>query len=825
MPTLSFPADLPDTKIYSSPNSTYDWITRVHRHANKQRNVAELHYFRDSAWHIIPTDVAASSQHGVTLSETYQQPTTLECYLPDNEGYLTPENLNSPYNYNSSNAYEPLLDVARKIRLRVGVACYPNLAAGLTPSSTVASSPGSLSNLTDGNYADYTSALPASLAANWNLASAGYVDVTFDLSSSKYIHACAIRFGTKTGQYALPDSVQLQLSQDGTNYITYPARPVGGTLGDWEDSDDGLATEINLANIETNARYIRFHIVASSARSLSTDEILILGGGAAQLVGANLFTGYLGDELEFTPRGLARIRATDATQKAADNNEARLTAQFGALGNTTPPDIADIAYTLLTAQNYWRGTSGAYDAPFLSSEIGWTPSTNLTRFPIPLWQGQSNNIYGYVLELFHIIGWRLYVDGDGTWQASEPPYTQLQPDRILIAAPDGNNDVWDCTRHRTAKEMRNIVEVAAGKSKTGTAGANIELEPNSIARYGRRRNIITDPLAITADLRTKIAQSILRDYAWRLQTLSATLRPDFQTHIRTIHALRAPSRPALFARASTQTGAKRLGEYWSLHSLTHTITQAQWKADATYIPYVAFSIAPPNATSFLSFVGTTYATLTWAAYNPPRLAGFNTYISSVSEAGPFTKANTSLLTSTTAYTYNSLTTGNTYWAYVTSVDTRGHESVPSAILSCIAGTNTGASGTLAGWVVTDLAAAYNQIAGPDAGGYYTYEFYITWTSPPAGFKRMSLYFNIGSIPSSPTDRNSWSYQDEWHGAYIPPGLTWDRVTAAPLTWYGRFRTSMHLSSGTRVYWSMWTSTTTNGWHNPQQSNITYGTVP
>jgi hypothetical protein len=67
--------------------------------------------------------------------------------------------------------------------------------------------------------------------------------------------------------------------------------------------------------------------------------------------------------------------------------------------------------------------------------------------------------------------------------------------------------------------------------------------------------------------------------------------------------------------------------------------------------------------------------LTWTASTSANIAGYNVYRSTTS-GGPYTQLNASLLT-TTSYTDNSVTAGQTYYYVATSVDTSNDQSAYS----------------------------------------------------------------------------------------------------------------------------------------------------
>lgn len=819
--TIPNPNALTGTTIVQAADTASALAARVHRQAVAQFNALELWYYRDAAWHLFPTQIV--SNPGPKITRQYRQPSTLEGMIPDAGGLLYPKNLESAYNYNAAGGYDPLIDEARKVLLRVGCFCHYNLAAGLLPTVSIAATSGAPGTMTDGRLDDFKGGIPLSTGAQFETPDANPFTISLDLGSVQSINHAVARFGTKdTTLYTLPAGVQIQLSVDGATWSAYPVRPVGGTYGDWDDdTDGGRGVEAAFCDLDRPARYVRLVVTPQGANQfLALDEIAVYGGNAGTFVGANRFCGYLGDAVPLASDGKIRFTATGVEKRLADNNGVRLTAQFGQLG---PEELADIAYSLLTQPAYWRGAAGSYGGPVAPGEIGWTTGTNLTGLQFPVYQGQNNSELGYLYELFHEVGWLFEGDGNGVYIAREPVYKQRLPDRVFIADIDGN---WDARRtdiNLSGRDLRNVVRIDAGKVKDGGAGFR-ESEPNSIARYGERETDITDPIATTPELRLKIASQVLRDYAWRLNVLDVEIQPDFDTRLKVLHGFRDPGRNALYAKACGVAGSRRQASLWALDSFDETISVGEWTGQAHYIPYVPAALDPPVVISLQSTSGATGATLKWQSMaTVPRLQGFNVYFSTVGENGPFSQT---VLTGAPLTQYLSFPymVGEQVWAYVTSVDDRGMESAASSILTVLVGTAPDISGTLGGWIVTDLTAAFSQVSGPDAGGYYTYEFFISWTSPPAGFKRMALYFSPYTLPSNINDVNAWFYQDEWHGDYIPSGKMFDRITTGYLEWYGRFRVPAQIPPSNKVYWRMRTSTATTRWQDPQWSNACYGTV-
>jgi hypothetical protein len=796
---------------------------RTHRSANNQRNDVELWYLDTSnaTWYRFPRQPVMDSGLEPVMTRTYRQPTTLECRILDQNGVLTPENLNSPWNYNRAGAYDPLMDEARKILLRASVYSYDNLAAQIVPTSSLAPTSGVLAELTDGalgnilsSTANYVKFMPATGTA---------FEIVVDMGSLQQIHHLVIRFATQSGTCVLPSAVTVGTSEDNVTWLDQPARPVGGpgsvgvAPGDWADDYDGRTIDVSVTDIEQPGRYVRFTILPTSSVgiSLMIDELAVYAGGAGGPLGKNYFCGYLGDMLEFTPEGICRFRATSVEKKLADNNESRLTTRF------MNEDIGDIAWTILTQAPYWPGTGTEYDAPFTLAEVGWNYGVTLTGLLMPIWQGQGNSLYGYILDLFNEVGWMFYGDGNGVCQVLEPAFSQYLPDRVFIAALDGNNDVRDCVRQRTGKDMRNTVDISV--SDPGSSGASsIISDPTSAARYGHRRVTITDPVATTNQLRQAIANYILRDYRFRLQTLGNSINPDFDTQLRMIGAFRAPARPNLYGSATSLAGDMRLQELWALTSLEEHITPSTWYGNAQWIPYSPSGTDAPSDMTLSSPSASTYVVVGWDAVTDPHAETVNGYISTTSDITGFTPAfsvpaNVTILGSPTLSeaTITGLVNGEEVWIYLTTVDVLAQESLAGSIVGILVG---GGAASTSGWAITDLSAGFDSVTGPDGSGNFTYEVALTWTSPPNGCKRWEVYYSLGAEPANPNDMTKWKYTSSWRGQWQPPGTT--------LFWYARIQVNAELVTGTKIYIRMLTSdrNTSDGGVWPE-SNIVFVTIP
>jgi hypothetical protein len=809
--------DLNGSAITDASDADICLSAYVHRLSRYAENPVELWYRRDYTWHLFPEQPITGPDTGIELAQAYKQPSTLSFVLPDQFGYYARKNKQSPYNFNAAGAFDPLIDEARKIVCRVGTHCYTSLASGRTVTSSRAPSAGPLGVLTDGRLGNIANSISGYV--EFAPTDSTPIDLTVDLGAARDIKHCVIRFASYVGgssgtDFTLPSSVTVALSTDGVNYTSWPTRPVGGNgsstvePGDWTDSRQGTTVDVVFTDLRKSARFVRFRIVPTGAQTIGLDELAIYGGNAYRVFGCNVFTGFLGDTLDFSNTGKVTCVAVDVKKRLADNNDVFLTAAYRQT-SSGGIELGDIVYSLLTSTAYWKSVS-EYDQPFGAAEIGWNNGGGLTGLRYPLWQGQTNSMLGYCEELFGVVGWNFYADGEGDLQAAEPPFTQDYPDRVCVAANDGCYDVFECDRHATGKQMRNRVLVQTGTSKGAGSGTIVSFEPNSVARYGTRTTRITNPLASTIPLRQKVADHFLRDYAWNLETLTAGLRPTYGTRVKQIFGFRAPAKPNLYARASTATGKERLQELWSLVAITHRITYGQWLAQGEFIPYVTQAATAPNFTQ-LNIVGgdPTELTAIYGFITDVSVDHMNIYLSTVSENSGFALYSTGS-PSAGARILGPLTSGVQVWVYVTSVDVNGNESLPSAILTATPGFF---SQNITCYTITDFNVDSILSSGPDAQGYYTYQFLGTWTAPSCGFTQSYVGAFVGaSAPSNPDDRTgSWPLHDDswswWAPDRILAGKTWDNVTDGTLDFVFTMRSTSNLS-GLRIWFRIWNSSRT-----------------
>jgi len=792
---------LTGTQITETSTDILALAARVHRRAVQQEILPELWYYRDSAWSL--SDFQPTMNPPIRIAQEVNVAASCEIQLQDNNGYLTIQNQESSYNYNGSGAYDPFLDVNRKMLLRVGVKCFTNLSAGITPTASTAVTSGALANLTDGSFADFTGS-PTDIA-KWTLGSAGSVWIKVDLGASYTIRHAVARFGTKIGTYTLPTSVLVETSPDNSTWTAKkPLRPLSG---DYDDSYDGQSVEaivcdLNEHGASPSARYVRFTVACSAAQTFVLDQIVVYGSEAFTWTGRNLFCGYVGDDTRISPDGTVDLRLTDVLKKLADNFNAYVTPAF-VQDSSGGKDLAYITQTLLTSTGLWgRQAASGYDGVVSSSDIGWYGTTVGLTFPF--WQGSAGSMLAYVQGLWQGVGYNLYGDGNGKYQASPLLQDQLLPDRVFIADNDGNYDFRQFERNGIGRSLRNRIKVTTGQVAAGGGGITLD-DTASQSRFGVVTFVASDPiLAGTPPLLSKMAGRILRDYAWRDQTATAEVRPDFDTFVQRVYGFRASLRPSVYPKANTTMGSRRLGELWQITRLEHEISYGNWKADAQLIPYYAGGQDAPFLASVSSPTSTSLRA-TFTAISNSKVSSIEVWVSTAQNdpAFPFVLNNTiSNSGSPTTIDATGLTNGVRYFVYLKTKDYRGVESVPSNSLSCVVG---GTATDNSGWTVTDFSCTAETDSYDSVSGLYTYRFQFAWTSPGTigadyncGTMRFRIWANPFAPPTVDTISDNWLITNdgaEWHGDRVPPGLAWDRVTPGQLTWGLAYSSSTNFNSG------------------------------
>ena len=169
--------------------------------------------------------------------------------------------------------------------------------------------------------------------------------------------------------------------------------------------------------------------------------------------------------------------------------------------------------------------------------------------------------------------------------------------------------------------------------------------------------------------------------------------------------------------------------------------------------------------------------LNWNANVESDLAGYRVY-RSTSQTGPFTRQNSTLLTSPT-YSQTDLVNGTTYWYYVTAVDLRKNESAPSASVSARP------APAPAGTTSLKINCGGAEYVSPTTGTWSSDVFYsggIPWTwpnNPVANTEDDPLYWPIryGDVPFSyalPADAGTYRLKLHFMDD-LEPGGRWFNV--------------------------------------------------
>lgn len=355
----------------------------VHALSADPRFGLTFEYWRDGAWHDL-TDRVISSEP-VCIRRTLRELYTAGLTLQNVDGLLTPENQASAYNLNDADAYDALLDEARKVRISHGLYRYECLTEDLNcVSSTVAPTSGSLAALTDnipGDVLDPSDAQWVSWAA---VEADAEIVLEIDLGSSQMVRHGAITFLSKTKEstpIGLPSSVRFEY-YDGAQWIGctpdyFAMRPGTNVASEAEaeylDSRTGQRHMAWFVDLDRETQYIRMTITnVADENDIYVDQVCVWGGETRTLGTQIAFTGYLGDSIDVdNMTGTVELDFQDVRKREADNRRVELTPLYT---NQRPEQII---YDLLRNDAYWSqyafGTNLLTNGGFETGDFtGWT---------------------------------------------------------------------------------------------------------------------------------------------------------------------------------------------------------------------------------------------------------------------------------------------------------------------------------------------------------------------------------------------------------------------------------------------------------------------
>jgi hypothetical protein len=678
-------SDLRVSDVESDPMIRYGedgaMALRIHSYGVDPRYDFDFEYLREGLWRSLKTRVL--SDQPITVKKPHGDFYTGGLVLDNHDGLLTIEHRDSTYNLLADGiTYDALLDEARKVRIRQGIDCYPNVSYGIAPTQvstgagplTAPDVAGSLAFLTDGLYGESEYALAATAIAdtNWtkwtNVPSGGQIILKLDLGTAKTV-ACAVLSLLSVGAAnKLPATVLFEHSTDDATYYSCGS---AFALSEYTDSDLGQQYLAWFTDLNKSAQYIRATITnIGETNTIAADEFAVYAGAAPALIDVETLNGYLGEAID-ADNGEATITLNflDLRKRERDNQWMELTPVYT---NERPEHII---YHLLTDPAFWTGAAGAYDAPLTAQDIGWASTDNLSGFVIPTWQGQNGTIQDYIDQLAKVIGWVYDCDGDGKRQFWEPEYRRTTASTYLNLFGQRWGLRGTVKRHKTGDEIRNDIWVQGSPGWRLTPGYFNFYEAKhslSIAKYGRRYARIIEPLAKTPDLQKRLALSILRDFAYARDALTVSAKGDFDIdRPKKICTFNEPIRAYLnrtdfFSVESCETEMRTAG-------------RGEYRAELTAKQYIG---GPPGAISGLKALnGLSGAIrLDWTANTELDIDGYIVYWS-LWNANPALWSFTprAKVTATTD-TVTGLVDGTPYIFYVTAVNhdgTEGPRSVPS----------------------------------------------------------------------------------------------------------------------------------------------------
>jgi hypothetical protein len=399
-----------------------------------------------------------------------------------------------------------------------------------------------------------------------------------------------------------------------------------------------------------------------------------------------------------------------STQFEAPAGSSKCTIKVKAIGshaNSSQNDGVDDIYFY----EYSEAIAG-YGEPIDSAEIGWTQNENLSGFVIPKWQGQQGTILDYITELAQLVGWVYDADGDGIRQFWEPESVRDTASDYLNYFGDRWGRRATPERTKTGKDIRNYIKIVGYEGTSMKSVTREYRHQASIDRYGTRYARITEPLVKNATISDQLGKSILRDFAYANDGVSAGTYGDFDVD--------RPCRICTFHEPIRAFLDKN--ELWVIEGCETEMTTAgkgSYNAQLTCRQFV--SSGSGTVASVVGTGGATKIDVSWTANSEIDVDGYYVYWST-SPAGTFTKR---AKVTSTADSITGLTDGAGYWIYVTAVNITGNETEKSGIIYCKAGVgNSGDDEST--WGIPALAASIVG-DGTDATLSLTYTPDIFWT--------------------------------------------------------------------------------------------------
>ena len=334
-----------------------------------------------------------------------------------------------------------------------------------------------------------------------------------------------------------------------------------------------------------------------------------------------------------------------------------------------------------------------YSAALESTEIGWAADENISNFDIPKWQGQNGTILDYCNELAKLMGFVYDADGDGVRQFWEPEHGRTTASNYLNYFDTRQIGPEPIQRTKSDRDIVNVLKIVGYESGNKEVQHKFRQE-DSISRYGFTRYARwTEPLVQNEKVAKQLAKSIFRDYAYARDIVQARVVGDFD--------LDRPKRICTFKEQIRAYIDKT--EKWAIESFDMEMVSAGRGYYRTNIQARKYMSNQPAVVSTVAGTGgNTNITVSWAANTEADISGYYVYYATAADGTFIAEA----LETGTSHVIPGLVNGTAYWFYVVARNQDLIDSLPSALVRCLAGVgNSGSESTTWGTGFASLAAA------------------------------------------------------------------------------------------------------------------------
>jgi|GEM_PF-1654718 len=450
------------------------------------RPLAELAVERDGFW----WDLSERLMFPLTITRRLRAVATADLRLNNADGMLARDNRVSSWNYDTSSAWDPLLDEGRKIRLQQGLELYPNLAYGngYECSSSLPTRPESLrgAELTDGGFGQPENERDDAWVGWYGKTAT----IVFSLNPARDVHSVAASLLSRSAAgVLLPSSATVTLVG---SYGTLTAPISTDHLRDDPAGRRQYVYGLDLNQRDVSQVIFRFH-PKDQHSWIEIDELAIYDASTTVDWLKTTFTGILGDEIteQATDRGEIRLgQVRDATKELAD----LFVEVFDHYEDAT---VEEIVEDLITNPQY-EATLDASDYDL-----------NATSFLMPKWSEQNASVLDACSQLARMIGWVFEADEEGVLTLHDLEWRTQTGEETYLAG----RDLLGWMPSVSGINLRNRIVVKSRDARNRDICVRVD-DLQSIERYGPRLFTMFEPTMRTARLARQLANSIRRDYSW-----------------------------------------------------------------------------------------------------------------------------------------------------------------------------------------------------------------------------------------------------------------------------------------------------------------------